>query len=125
MATSAPSSWASIAALRPAPPPPMTRTSCSYIIVSPEFQVVLDCFAFQFLDVLGERDVLRTHLGTGELGLTAPDAVFLLDDVQPVLLHVLALALVHREPVGLVDGCRAEVLVVARCDVTGRHTRTA
>jgi len=73
--------------------------------------------------MLGQRDVLRTHLGTGELGLAAPDAVFLFDDAQALLLAVLALALVHREAVGLVDGGGAEILVVAGGDVTRRHAR--
>ena len=35
MATSAPASWAAMAARSPAPPPPMTRTSCSYTATRP------------------------------------------------------------------------------------------
>jgi hypothetical protein len=71
--------------------------------------------------VLGEGDVFRTHFGTGELGLAAPDAVFLLDDLEPVFLADLAFAFVHGEAVGHVDRGRAEVLVVVRGDVTGGH----
>ena len=59
-----------------------TLCSVKYITGSskkplPELQVVLHRFALQLLNVLGQRDVLRTDLGTRELGLTPPDAVFL------------------------------------------------
>src|SRR6056297_1878400 len=99
IATSAPSSCAAIAARRPAPPAPTTITSCSCtVIISPELEIRLDCLPLELLDVLGQRDVLRADLGAGELGLAAPDAVFLLHDAEPVFLQLLlVLPLVHVE----------------------------
>jgi hypothetical protein len=41
-----------------------------------------------------------------------------IEDVQPVLLQILLFALVHRKAVGLIDGCRTKVFVIARRDGT-------
>lgn len=89
---------------------------------SPEFEIILDGFTLEFLNVFGQRDVLRADVCTRELGLAAPHAVFLVHGFETVLFDRLAFTLVHHKAISFVDSCRTEV-IPASCDIARGGTR--